>query len=391
MRILNRGIIRGPTWFSIQIRQDLNADEYRALHRKLCYLPRENAIMSVAMVLVIVAAVTSYLIVWQRYSTINLIQVGVMAILAGFVHAGFTALITELVTGEMRTRVKQIMYEKKVEFSEIALSTVRSKILFFILIMVATLFISNLMVYYNVEFPIMIRFSVFAIMIAAVMAYMLFSIVLQSLREIEAASKSIMEGKDAMLFPQALDDEFINVATGLNTATTTIRDYQHNLERKVEERTAELTTANEALNVKDKLIQMELDFASEIQKGIIPARIEEWNGLKFFGYYKPMEKVSGDYYDVFCARQPARSSHGRRIGRRCPCRPHHHDGESGFCARGAEHPLAGADIPRSQRPTHGNRDHAGLFDGILPHDRRDPPFLFWQCLTPACKDSARRG
>ena len=237
MRILNQGIIRGDTWFTIDIRQNLNADEYRAIHRKLCYLPRENAFMSVAMVLVIVASVTTYLIVWQHYPLINLIQVGVIAVIAGFLHAGFTAVITELVTGEMRTRVKQIMYEKKVEFTEIALSTVRSKILFFIMIMISTLFVSNFMVYYNVEFPVMIRFSVFAIFIAAIMAYMLFSIVLQSLKEIEAASKSIQAGKDAMLFPQALDDEFINVATGLNTATTTIRDYQANLERKVEERT----------------------------------------------------------------------------------------------------------------------------------------------------------
>lgn len=307
MRILNQGIIRGNTWLSVDIRQNLNADDYRAIHRKLCYLPRENAFMSVAMVLMIVAGVTAYLTIWQKYPLINLIQVGVIALIAGFVHAGFTAVITELVTGELRSRVKQIMYEKKVEFTEIALSTVKSKIVFFIFIMIATLFVSNFMVYYNVEFPVMIRFSVFAIFIAAIMAYMLFSIVLQSLKEIEAASKSIKEGKDAMLFPQALDEEFINVATGLNTATTTIRDYQHNLERKVDERTAELTQANDALHAKDKLIQMELDFASEIQKGIIPGHIEEWNGLKFFGYYKPMEKVSGDYYDVFPAQ-------GNRLG-----------------------------------------------------------------------------
>jgi sigma-B regulation protein RsbU (phosphoserine phosphatase) len=143
--------------------------------------------------------------------------------------------------------------------------------------------------------------------IGAIMAYMLFAIVLQSLREIEAASVMIREGKDAQLFPQALDVEFINVATGLNTAVQTIRDYQHNLERKVEERTAELRAANEALHAKDSLIQMELDFAAEIQKGIIPAQIEEWNGLKFYGYYRPMEKVSGDYYDVF-------PTQGNRLG-----------------------------------------------------------------------------
>jgi phosphoserine phosphatase RsbU/P len=307
VRLINRAISRGKTWFEVEINPNLNADEYREIHRKLCYLPRDNAIMSVAMILVIVTAVAIFILRDQRFTVTHLIQSGVMAVVAGFVHAGFTAVITELVTGEMRTRVKRLMYEKKVEFQEIALSTVRSKILFFIMIMVAALVLSNLMVYYKVEFPVMIRFSIFAIFIAAVMAYMLFSIVLQSLREIEAASVSIREGKDAMLFPQALDSEFINVAKGLNAATTTIRDYQHNLERKVDERTAELTAANAALHAKDNLIQMELDFASDIQKGIIPSEIEEWNGLKFYGYYKPMEKVSGDYYDVF-------PTHGNRLG-----------------------------------------------------------------------------
>lgn len=299
MRLLNRSIIQAKNWVSVDIRSDLNADEYRLLFRKLCYLPRENAYMSVSMVLMIVAAVIYYLYRYQDYRPIHLVQVAVIAVIAGFVHAGFTAVITELVTGEMRSRVKQLMYEKKVEFSEIALSNVRIKILLFIMIMVATLFVSNFMVYYDVEFPVMVRFSVFAILIGAIMAYMLFSIVLQSLREIEAASVKIRDGKEAQLFPQALDSEFLNVATGLNTAVHTIRDYQHNLERKVEERTAELTRANEALHAKDQLIQMELDFAAEIQKGIIPAQIDEWNGLRFYGFYRPMEKVSGDYYDVF--------------------------------------------------------------------------------------------
>jgi hypothetical protein len=128
MRLLNRAITRGETWFKIDIRRDLNADQYRELHRMLCYLPRENAWMSVAMVVMIVAGVIVYLNRWQNYSFINLIQVGVIAVIAGFIHAGFAAVITELVTGEMRTRVKQIMYEKKVEFKEISLSTVRSKI-----------------------------------------------------------------------------------------------------------------------------------------------------------------------------------------------------------------------------------------------------------------------
>lgn len=307
IRNMNKWISKGDKWTEVKINTDLNADEMRSLFRTLCYLPRSNAILSALMLTVIVTFALSYVIFKLHYTQIQLIQVSVIAVIAAFLHAGFTALITELITGEMRSRIKRMMHERHVEFSEIPLARVSAKIIFFILILVATLFISDFLVYQNVPFGVMVRFSLLAIAISAAMAYMLFAIIFQSLKEIEAASESIKRGENANLFPETLDLEFINVATGLNTATQTIRDYQHNLERKVEERTAELTAANEALHAKDKLIQMELDFASEIQKGIIPSRIDEWNGLKFFGYYKPMEKVSGDYYDVFPA-------YGNRLG-----------------------------------------------------------------------------
>ncbi|MBV6494407.1 MAG: hypothetical protein LDLANPLL_02440 [Turneriella sp.] len=307
MRILNRSIVRGASWFSVEVKDNLNADEYRTLYHRLCYLPRDNVLMSVAMVLIIILVMAIYLVLYQNFPVANLVQVGVIAVVAAFIHGGYTAIITEIVTGQMRRRVKEIMYAKKVEFKEISLSTVRSKVLFFISIMVATLFVANFMIYYEVSFSVLVRFSLFAVAIAAAMAFMLFSVILQALREIGETAQGIHEGKHTMLFPEALDAEFINVATGLNTAMSTIRDYQHNLEQKVEQRTVELTAANEALNEKDRLIQMELDFAAEIQKGIIPTRIEEWNGLKFSSYYLPMEKVSGDYYDVFPAQ-------GNRLG-----------------------------------------------------------------------------
>ena len=307
IRLMNRSMIRGKTWFEVTISPALNADQMRNLFRKVCYLPRENATVAAVMIALIAASVFSYIILKFHYSLKQLFQVGVIAGIGAILHAGFTALITELITGEMRSRIKRTMHERNIDFTEIPLSRVRSKIIFFIMILVTTLFISNFLVYHNVAFAVMVRFSIFAIIISVIMASMLFAIIFQSLKEIEAASESLKRGEDANLFPESLDHEFINVATGLISATTQIRDYQHNLERKVRERTAELQEANSALHAKDKLIQMELDFACEIQKGIIPATIDEWNGLRFFGYYKPMEKVSGDYYDVFPAQ-------GNRLG-----------------------------------------------------------------------------
>ena len=46
-------------------------------------------------------------------------------------------------------------------------------------------------------------------------------------------------------------------------------------------------------------MEKELDMAANIQRGIIKSKISPWNSISFSTYYQPLEKVSGDYYDVF--------------------------------------------------------------------------------------------
>jgi serine phosphatase RsbU (regulator of sigma subunit) len=53
------------------------------------------------------------------------------------------------------------------------------------------------------------------------------------------------------------------------------------------------------LEVKQKSIAKDLKLAKNIQKGIIPRTIPDWNGIQFWTYFSPMQEVSGDYYDYF--------------------------------------------------------------------------------------------
>lgn len=53
------------------------------------------------------------------------------------------------------------------------------------------------------------------------------------------------------------------------------------------------------LEVKQKSIAKDLKLAKNIQKGIIPQIIPDWNGVQFWNYFSPMQEVSGDYYDYF--------------------------------------------------------------------------------------------
>jgi len=62
--------------------------------------------------------------------------------------------------------------------------------------------------------------------------------------------------------------------------------------------TTELVTVNKNLTAKDQLIQKELKLGQKIQKGILPTE-NNHAFLNTAAYYKALESVSGDYYDIF--------------------------------------------------------------------------------------------
>lgn len=53
------------------------------------------------------------------------------------------------------------------------------------------------------------------------------------------------------------------------------------------------------LESKQNLIAKDLKLAKNIQQGLIPQYIPDWNGIEFGVYFKPMQEVSGDYFDYF--------------------------------------------------------------------------------------------
>ena len=78
-----------------------------------------------------------------------------------------------------------------------------------------------------------------------------------------------------------------------------VENLNRTLEKKVLDRTRDLQQANSELQKKDDLLQLELNFAADIQKGIIPHEKFESDHLKVYAYWQPMDKVSGDYFDIF--------------------------------------------------------------------------------------------
>lgn len=63
-------------------------------------------------------------------------------------------------------------------------------------------------------------------------------------------------------------------------------------------KTRKLQEAYNELEEKDRIIQMELDFASLIQRNIMPKGRYKWGDFYIYGYSQPMEKIGGDFFDV---------------------------------------------------------------------------------------------
>lgn len=296
--VLNRSIL---TWPNPRFRDDLKENDYIAVYKALMSFPLFNGINLFAWVFVLVNLMIGVSVLVERSFNWELIRaILVVGVIALFICLCFSYVLSEVITGEMREKCKRKMSELGIPFEDKSLFTIRIKLFFFLALFVVNLFLSNTLTYYNSkEIEKVIHFSIIAVIISLLMAHAIFNLIYHALKQIENAAYDLMQGGTGQVFVRSLDREFINVAGGINRAARTILEYQHGLEEKVQQRTHDLHEALEDLKEKERIIETELDFAADIQKGIIPASLEPWNGIRFASYYQPMGKVSGDYYDLF--------------------------------------------------------------------------------------------
>lgn len=80
-----------------------------------------------------------------------------------------------------------------------------------------------------------------------------------------------------------------------------IEELNETLERKVEERTAELDKSLQEIRMRDEKIQHELVMAGTVQQSLLPERLPDWP-VRTAVRYQPLREVSGDFYHF--ARTP---------------------------------------------------------------------------------------
>jgi len=78
----------------------------------------------------------------------------------------------------------------------------------------------------------------------------------------------------------------------LRAAEGKLSVYVNNLEQLVDQRTAEITAANQNL-------MKNLEYARNILLALLPSTFPNVKGMKFAARYMPCEKVGGDFYNIF--------------------------------------------------------------------------------------------
>ncbi|MCX7633910.1 MAG: hypothetical protein N2Z22_11325, partial [Turneriella sp.] len=205
VRTVNRAIVATP---ALAIRNDLPPEEYPQLLHALTRIPFINSLVGVFSVQLLLGAIFIAAYNSTTLEPHHYWQGLMMDVIFSFIHGGYSLVIGEIATGSMRAECKRLMHDKGIPFTDQAVTTVRLKLAFFILLFVITIYVAGSLVYYNRDnLSSLVSFSVVALAAAILMAYMIFYLIYSALKDIATAMDDLKSGGSGLLFTKSIDSE----------------------------------------------------------------------------------------------------------------------------------------------------------------------------------------
>lgn len=128
-------------------------------------------------------------------------------------------------------------------------------------------------------------------------AYTVELLVLKPLRGLRQSAKAIAAGNYDSPLPKARGDEIGELSIAFSSMAEQVRRHTEELEDKVRQRTQALERANLEMAAAQKKIGDSIDYASLIQRAILPDRqLQSSLGAHHFVLWKPRDVVGGDFY-----------------------------------------------------------------------------------------------
>lgn len=128
-------------------------------------------------------------------------------------------------------------------------------------------------------------------------AYTVELLVLKPLGGLRQSAKAIAAGHYDSPLPRARKDEIGELSEAFSSMAEQVRRHTEDLEDKVRQRTQALEQANREMAAAQKKIGDSIDYASLIQRAILPDRqLQASLGAHHFVLWKPRDVVGGDFY-----------------------------------------------------------------------------------------------
>jgi phosphoserine phosphatase RsbU/P len=148
-------------------------------------------------------------------------------------------------------------------------------------------------------YPLAGTMLVSLLVLLLVVAVLLGRLVLRPLSALASASRDIASGRYGVQLPVSRTDEIGQLTRTFNAMSAKVKDTTEGLENRVQERTRDLTQANQSLEESQRLIMESLEYARRVQAGILPGAEALDAALpERFVLYLPRDVVSGDFYVV---------------------------------------------------------------------------------------------
>lgn len=212
----------------------------------------------------------------------------------------FTFLLTEYFSGPYKMRLEQILFERSINVKPRNLLSFNRKAFNMMLLVLFSMINLTILVQRSEKSKLVIGFFIILtlVMVGLLLSLML-SIMRWSLQTINRSTRKLAAGGSGMFFPPFSDKEFTTFSVNYNHAALEINEIRTDLEKKIRERTEELSAAYERLNSAYGQIQADLTLAKRLQKRIMPENFDSIEDVDLVVHYYPMADIGGDIYDIF--------------------------------------------------------------------------------------------
>lgn len=127
-------------------------------------------------------------------------------------------------------------------------------------------------------------------------AYAAERLVLAPLRRLNVSARAMAAGDYAVKLPSTSQDEIGELSEAFNVMALKVQQHTAELENRVEERTRALQQSNEAISQAHKKISDSIEYASLIQRAMLPVAHSHDDAVAPAVLWQPRDVVGGDFY-----------------------------------------------------------------------------------------------